>query len=745
MYEIFNSYILRMPRLPLNFYFDLVNKNVGKDKVFEHFNNDVIKEAIYIGSPHLYNALSKVCAKTEIDPKKKEKIRLSLLKYLYRISSRTTPFGLFSGLSLGAFSNDQYSSIKVDEGGFFRHSRLDIQVCFELVNYLKKKEEITINTIYYSNSSFYVINKSIRYLEKVLIKNKLTYQIVEILLDEYLDTIIKTTRKGKNKEDLVVLLTKSGDIEIDEATLFIDELISNQILVNELELTVSGSEPLDHIIAVLEKRAPSVKELIKLKAIRSKINLLDEKNNSNESLWLYKEIIAELKLFGIPELPKDIFQVDSYINHKTNLLSNDFKQDIHEGLNISMYFFNNLHSSNSEMEDFKKEFYKRYENEEVNLMVALDEEIGINYPVNVTSGDSNPLLKGLFFGNNNNTQASNLSAEWNPIDILLFKKAIECEKQGLDHITIAESDIKSLPKTNELLCDTFSSMIQIVDIDGQKKIFMPGVMGSSAANLMARFAHGNEQVLNYIDEIVKKENEINSDKIVAEIVHLAEKRLGNILMRPAIRIHEIPIATRSESEHENTVLLDDIFVKVENHKLILISRSKNKEILPRLTNAHNYSSSTLPVYKFLSDFQYYNRLKNLGFSWGNLNKTLNFFPRVYYKKLILSSSKWKIKVSELHFLIEKIDHDNLLKDFNEWRKKKGIPSYFYLSDSDNKLLIYSFSNDALIVFFNEIKKYQTIMIEEFLFEKNSFCQDSNNESYANEFIFSFYRKDEKVK
>jgi hypothetical protein len=46
-------------------------------------------------------------------------------------------------------------------------------------------------------------------------------------------------------------------------------------------------------------------------------------------------------------------------------------------------------------------------------------------------------------------------------------------------------------------------MIDVVTIDGEERIIMKGAGGSSAANLLGRFCHSDEQIQEYVSEIIE--------------------------------------------------------------------------------------------------------------------------------------------------------------------------------------------------------------------------------------------------
>ncbi|WP_176471877.1 lantibiotic dehydratase, partial [Shouchella clausii] len=71
----------------------------AEEQLFQLMKNREIREAIYVSSPSLYHSLIKL-EKFSDSPKKNQLIK-SALKYLIRMSTRPTPFGLCSGVEAG--------------------------------------------------------------------------------------------------------------------------------------------------------------------------------------------------------------------------------------------------------------------------------------------------------------------------------------------------------------------------------------------------------------------------------------------------------------------------------------------------------------------------------------------------------------------------------------------------------------------------------------------------------------------
>jgi|TARA_B110000908_G_scaffold158728_1_gene200167 lantibiotic biosynthesis protein len=106
-FKVNTDYFLRTPILSISRYRAFINGNFIPVKNIEDlFNDTLFKEAIYLASPELYSESTKLINGELTNPKKIKNIHLSLLKYATRMSTRCTPFGLFSGCSKGAFGID---------------------------------------------------------------------------------------------------------------------------------------------------------------------------------------------------------------------------------------------------------------------------------------------------------------------------------------------------------------------------------------------------------------------------------------------------------------------------------------------------------------------------------------------------------------------------------------------------------------------------------------------------------------
>jgi hypothetical protein len=214
--------------------------------------------------------------------------------------------------------------------------------------------------------------------------------------------------------------------------------------------------------------------------------------------------------------------------------------------------------------------------------------------------------------------------------------------------------------------------------------------------------------------------------------------VGNVLLRPVLRPYEIPYLAKAAVDQDFHIKVDDLMVSVKANQVVLRSKRLNKRVIPRLTNAHNYSYNALPVYHFLADMQTQNLRGGIGFNWGPLANEYEFLPRVTYKNLIFNAATWNIRRDDIKDFVKIKEDDRLYDAIREWREKLRLPEYVLLSDSDNKLFMNLDNVMCIRTLFSVTKNRGGFQLEEFLFNPESSIVKGKEGVFTNEFIFSFF-------
>ncbi|WP_299433434.1 lantibiotic dehydratase family protein [uncultured Aquimarina sp.] len=734
-YKNFPKYVLRTPLFSFSFYKELTqNKILGEDDLKQICSDKIIKEAIFLASPSLYQEFEKWLKGAIKDKETSERMMYSVLKYISRMSSRCTPFGLFAGTAVGEFSETTTMELS-DKSKNNRHTRLDMNYLVAMSQDIVKDKTIKDQLLFYPNTSIYKAGKQIRYVEYTYVESRRVHHIVAVEDSEYLEKVLSEARKGSLLCDLAEALV-DDEISNEEASGFIDQLVESQLLISELEPSVSGPEFLDQIVPVLKKISGTEHIISELESVQLTLHNIDK--NIGNSADEYIKLSESLKKLGTGFELKYMFQTDMSLSLETNTLSYDTVKKIKKGLSLLNKL--TLPSKETYISRFKSAFYERYESREVPLSKALDVELGIGFLQDKDSGDVSQIIDDLVLPYK---QEKNVVKEvkWSPVHSILHEKLIECIKQQQTILVLNDKDFNDFEENWEDIPDTISSMIELVNIDNTEKIIMSSCGGSSAANLLGRFCHGDEDLDTYTKEIIDVETKLNPDKILAEIVHLPESRVGNILMRPSFRKYEIPYLAKSILNDENQLLLDDLMISASARgKVTLRSKKFNKEVVPHLTNAHNFSSNALPIYQFLANMQTQNQRGGISFDWGPFADEYDFLPRVEYNDIIFSNATWNVSLSEIEPLLKNLnDEKEFCKELDKFVKNKNIPQFVLLVDGDNELLTNSNNTTSMKMLLNTVKKRGKFRLKEFLHAKGSVVKEGTK-TFTNQIVMSFYNE-----
>ncbi len=731
-------FVLRRPRLPLDVLYAFNERTLNRPEVFERelirfFSQSSMLEALYVASPELYHSFIGLIdgrVKTGVD-----KLLKTLYKYLVRMSSRSTPYGLFAGCAVGELR--QETRIAFDEVEPFRkHVRLDMNYVAELADGLLQKSVIRNELKFFPNTSLYPIGDAYRYVESTLSNKKRVYILASVDRNAYLDKIIATSRDGATTRELADCI-ESEDVSREEAEQFVDAIIHAQILVSELAATVTGEEFFFTIAEKLRGIAGAAMDLEQLNKIA---NLLQ---SGEQSVDKYREVEAVLARHFATTGSKDLVQTDLFLQTQSCTMHEKVVTTLtREYQNLACLGYRNLMP---ELDQFKKRFLERYEQREMPLLEVLDCETGIGYgDVMAGRADNLPLLDDMQWPGRPKSAQAEVSAIAELRDRLFLQSIADktmciCLTDNiLNEFRETTDDTAQTPDSFYLFGSLIAGSQEDVD-NGNFKFAFKAMGGPSGLKLIGRFCHGDSQLSEWVKNAVAGEEALDEEGVYAEIAHLPEARVGNVLMRPHLREFEIPYLSGSSMPRENQILPEDLMVSVSaSGDVILRSKRLNKRVFPRLTNAHNFAEG-LPVYRFLCELAYQYDYHYLGWEWGHL-ASHTFLPRVEYKHWILSRATWNI---DKKMAVSIVGSDLLAA--GEWRVLRtafNIPRFVLLRQGDSELLIDGDSDFAVEIVSDAIRKFDKVTLTEFPeHEQNGFL-GKPGENYLNELLLPLLHKKE---
>lgn len=639
-----------------------------------------IREAIFVASPDLEEILDS-WLQGNLTIEKQARVERSLVCYLSRMASRPTPFGLFSGCSTGTWGEDSLLKMEGIEANL-RHTRLDMDYLCSLVEALERDPVVRGTLRYRPNTSLYSAAGRLRYAEvRFNTERGRDYHLVALEPTTYLKTSLERAKIGASIEELVHPLVDE-EIGVEDAKGYINELIDNQVLISNLYPAVTGEEPIHGVVAQL-KSHPDTKDLgERLASVMEHIEALDN-NICSRTPEVYRQLAKNLEALPAKIKLKHLFQVDQVKPAPGARLSHKVRKDIEDGVELLRRLA--PPQNGNPMKRFIDAFRERYESRWVSLLEVLDEESGIGFESSDTpSAEASPLLEGLVFPGREEVSGFPFTNRERYILKHLIANSGEMEWDlDLD-------DLKALENTAPPPYPDAFAAIPVLAArshnaldEGNFEVLLEHFSGPSGARLLGRFCHIDSQLKAAVKNHLAGEEALTPEAIFAEIVHLPEGRMGNILCRPLLRSYEIPFLGVSGVDVELQIPLQELQVSVVGNRVVLRSERLKKEIIPRLTTAHNYFKG-LGVYSFLCRMQDQYAV-NSSWTWGNLN-SLPFLPRVRKARHIICKAKWRVESEELKE-IQKAKGPESFTLFQAWREKRRLPRMVLLADGDNTLLV----------------------------------------------------------
>jgi thiopeptide-type bacteriocin biosynthesis protein len=704
-FEPHGYFLLRTPLLALD---ELTAWGAGTDRkalrgwLQNLLLRPAIIEALHIATPALLEALDEW--RHNPDGKKGRRAEEALVRYVYRMAARATPFGMFAACTAGSINGHARLRL-APQAEYRRHSRLDMGYLFSLAEELNEDRELRRLLHYFPNTSIYRAGGRLRYAEARLNGPRINYHLVAVEPDDFLETALARATEGATPDEIAAAVAASdpdGEISLDDATHFVTELIESQLLVSELWPALTGPEAVHGLIETLDRlpspRAASAAS--RLRIARNALEELDRQGLGNDPNR-YSEIARSLEPLPARADRQRLFQVDLFKPGEVSL-DPAVLDEVARGLEA----IHRLESPTlgDPLDGFRERFIDRYGTDRlVPLLEALDVEAGAGRPLSGAGGDNAPLLDGLDFSLPDGPD----KVRWGKREELLLGKLMDAKATGAFEVVLTDDDLAKLETpARPRVADSFQAVAMVGAASeealaaGDFLVWVRTAFGPSGARLAGRFCHGDEEIARLVSEQLRAEEALDPDAIFAEVVHVGPGRIGNVASRPLMREWEIPYLGVSGAPREKQIPLDDLLVTVEGAEVVLYSKRLRRRVMPRLTTAHNYVLGNLAAYRILCSLQTQGVRSGLQWTWRPFDKQ-PFLPRVRYGRAVLSRAFWNVTSEEIEGLSP--------ATIQQWRERRGIPRRVLLFEIDSELLVdfdHVLSVDAFLATVRQLPSFE---------------------------------------
>jgi lantibiotic biosynthesis protein len=668
--QFFDHIVIRAVSLPIQSY----EKN--RDDLIKFFSeNKLFHLSLLVSSRTLYEDIKK---------NKTTKIKSTLGKYFSRAHFNPVPFGTFSSVSCLSWG---------DNTNITKSDFLSLKIDFDNFYYLKKVQnslkEDWRNYSFFTNPSIHFLSESKISFYKYEIKSNGLFEssFVEIDYDENIEWLINKFELGAKITEVVIDLLENGflESEIDD---FLLEIINAGLIINEVSYF-----PYNKKLKINFRGINSA-------LISENVHHLKMPDDFDDFIQAYiNDQDADLKednigsqLHNVTSFEENLGQLDSKIKDK---IKNYVDFCLH---------YNNSNTINERLADFGSVFYHNFNDGFVPLSKVFNPYSGLNY------------------SSIKNKKNKTLNSE-------LLTKIVLANTDGV-HLSLPKKSSEEIENSRIRLPATCTVVFEILYCKetGKEIIYFKHLGEASAINLIARFGHVTDKV---IEDIVNYEKKINEGKIIAEVNMISNSRSINLFAERQYYDYNIPLNT-SGTVNSNSIPLSDILIRYDGKKFILISKKYNKEIIPRVTSAINHKTSSSEIYKFLNELRSQDsEIYSVYFDF-NLYKDslLQYVPRIYLQDDIL--------LHPAQILL--VDDNWNLKDFKDYMwsiiKKYSFTSKVSLQESKGNIIIDLEREENAVVLFERLKETGKLYVTEFLYDSFVPAVSRDNDNFSHELMVS---------
>ncbi|MXP20165.1 lanthionine biosynthesis protein [Gordonia sp. HNM0687] len=649
-----------------------------------------------------------------------ESVDVSLLSYASRMTTRSTPFGLFAGWSLGDVSAT--TELRLAPADCYRRrTSLDCGYLEELGAAVAAHPAVAPTLTVVPNPSLYRAGGRWRYLQA----HGGAIDLVALTPDDTLDAVLAWAHDGACRGALGARLHElDGTIDPDEAAEYIATLIEQQVLVGPLTRHVTGPDPVYTVLDTLADAAAPDDLTASIRLAHNAVRRLDTlpPGQGLRDIGTVRAALASVA----PTLSTPSVRCD-LVKPADARLSTGVVAAIRDGVDLLERIGDP--APRDPLCPFVSAFTRRYGDRAVPLGEALDPECGIGFPETSTtrqvSAGADPLLDGIRFP----AAADSRATTFGPRGRLLARWLYAAARDGKREIILGEAECAALqaatpdgrggPASCSALVTVLAADAAAID-RGDYRLCLSGVEGPSGTELLGRFCRDGDELTERVREHLRREEARQPDVVFAEIVHLPEPRMGNVVARPVLRDYEIPFVGRSGAPLDRQITLADLRVSVRAGHIELRSERLGRTVIPRLSTAHNsHGPGNIALYRFLCAVQHQDATPWLTFTFGALDDA-PFLPRVSSGRYILSRARWNLTDRDLRAV-----RDNLgvarVAAMHELRRACDLPRWVAVGDGADRTITADLANPVFadVVAGLARKHRQLTMVETFLDESET--------------------------
>jgi lantibiotic biosynthesis protein len=682
LYQPLQWALVRAPLLPVEAYLAL-GRTAGDNTACECANglhapdtklptDPRICAALAVGGGNLYDMLSRADPSGKGDPEAAAK----LLRYLIRMSTRPTPYGLFAGVALVQWGAE--TDLSLAPGPPHTRTRPDMAWLLRLVMEAESRPEVRRRLCYIANGRAFAHAGRVFLPEAAPMADKGPAPAVSVRASNVVRRALALARTPISHECLVSeLATTVAGATAERVEKLIEELWRQTLLLTDLRPPLTEPRPANYVVCRLRDN-PGAADL--LGPMQGALAAMAEWDAApiEEAAAAYRKL-AEDPEANAPTISEPSAQVDMSLAISGSRISRSVADEAARAAELLLRL-TPLPAGLPYLEAYHRAFEARYGTErEVPLLELLDPNFGLGPPApfhgSAPGGDPRKAVL-----------RQQTLYELAVTAIRDRQLVVELDEEKLGRLESWNPTALTAPLSLDLSVFVVAESATDLDSGRFQLVVGPNLGAIAAGRNLGRFADLlGEQATAALEEVGRAESSLYPDGLWTELAYLPLRfRSANVAVRPHPRPYEITVGTTSGRPPDRVIPLDELIVGTRAGRFYVRWPARGAEVIA--CTGHMLNNMQAPdVCRFLDDVRRDGRAQFSSFDWGSAS-ALPVLPRIQVGRIVLCPARWRLDAGAGAALAFN-SSAGFLTSLRKWRADWCVPRYVYLSFGDNRLLL----------------------------------------------------------
>jgi lantibiotic biosynthesis protein len=627
-----------------------------------------VRRALRVASDSLVAALERG-EHGDLDDRHAGQLRAKLLRYLIRMSTRPTPFGLFAGVGLAHWgrSTDLRLGPRVQT-----RTRPDMAWLMALVQAAEGDPDVRRHLRLVANPSTRIQGGRVILPERASPHESSDAQAVAISVraTHVVTRALTLARQPIAWQKLTdVLLTETPGATAGQVEQLLTELLGQTLLLTDLRPPLTCRNPARRVartLAAISKRSAP------LDAVLAAAAAWDRAAPSDATAC--KLVNAARDATGAAEPIAALFQVDSALRLERACLTERVGDEVARAAELLLSMSPAPHGP-AYLDEYRRAFVSRYgHHRRVPLLELLQPDTGLGPPTWRGRSDGHADSRSIM--RHQMLRELACRATWE------HRRVIELDAAVLAKLQTWSPTPTSAPASLDLFVSLAASSSGAVDNGAFQVVVSPQPGASQAGRSLGRFSDLLPGAGRLLARIARLEEAGDPDRIWAEVVYMPRHvRSANVAIRPPTRKYEIPFCVAPGVASDRVIPLAELVIGVRNERFYVHWPRMRRDVVPCEAHMLNSTRAPDPV-RFLADLTRDGVAQLAPFDWGPANGA-PFLPRVQVGRSVLCLAQWTVDRERL----PPEPAGTFESALDRWRAEWELPRHVYLSSADNRLLL----------------------------------------------------------